>query len=110
MTCATWEKRISDNPAARRASLAGIAAQVGNKRRPGQYGEKPANFDENKLEQQFSTSLPDQVWVTDITVITDIKTHEGWHNKCVAIDLVSRRVVGWSAQSRMTTDLVCRPS
>ena len=40
-----------------------------------------------------------------MTDITYIKTHEGWLDLCAVIDLFSRRVVGWSAQSRMTTDL-----
>jgi len=57
---------------------------------------------ENKLEQKFDATVPDQTWVTDITYI---RTHEGWLYLCVVIDLFSRRVVGWSAQSRMTTDL-----
>ncbi len=57
---------------------------------------------ENRLEQKFHTSQPDQVWVTDIT---HIKTLEGWLYLCIVLDLFSRRVVGWSAQSRMTTDL-----
>lgn len=34
-----------------------------------------------------------------------METHEGWLYLCVVIDLFSRRVVGWSAQSRTTTDL-----
>lgn len=95
-------EQISENRAARLASLAGIAAQVGYKRRPGRYGGKPAIVAENRLDQQFQTYQADQVWVTDITYI---KTHEGWLYLCVVIDLFSRRVVGWSAQSRMTTDL-----
>ncbi len=37
--------------------------------------------------------------------ITYIKTHEGWMYLAVMIDLFSGRVVGWSAQPRMTTDL-----
>ena len=37
--------------------------------------------------------------------IAYIKTHEGWLYLCNVIDLFSRRVVGWSAQSRLTTDL-----
>ena len=37
--------------------------------------------------------------------ITYIKTHEGWLYLAVVIDLFSRRVVGWSVQPRMTTDL-----
>ena len=40
-----------------------------------------------------------------VTDITYIKTHEGWLYLSVVIDLFSRRVVGWSAQPRMTTDL-----
>lgn len=95
-------EQVSENRVARLASLAGIAAQIGYRRRPGRYGGKPAIVAENKLEQQFQVSAPDQVWVTDITYI---KTHEGWLYLCVVIDLFSRRVVGWSAQSRITTDL-----
>ena len=95
-------EQISENRVARLASLAGIAAQVGYTRRPGRYGGKPAIVAENKLEQKFDANAPDQTWVTDITYI---RTHEGWLYLCVVIDLFSRRVVGWSAQSRMTTDL-----
>ena len=95
-------ERISENRVARLAALAGIAAQVGYRRRPGRYGGKPAIVAENKLEQKFDATVPDQTWVTDITYI---RTHEGWLYLCVVIDLFSRRVVGWSAQSRMTTDL-----
>ncbi len=92
----------SQNRVARLAGLTGIAAQIGYRRRPGRYGGKPAVVAENKLEQKFGAALPDQIWVTDITYI---KTHEGWLYLSVAIDLFSRRVVGWSMQPRMTTDL-----
>jgi hypothetical protein len=43
------------------------------------------------------------IWVTDITYI---RTLEGFAYLAVVIDLYSRRVVGWSMQSRQTTDLV----
>ena len=100
--CATRVK-----PAARRVSrvlpaLAGIAAQIGYKRRPGRYGGKPAVVADNTLGGQFEVDAPDTVWVTDITYI---RTHEGRSSLAVVIDLFSRRVVGWSMQSRMTTDL-----
>ena len=95
-------ERISDNRIARLASLAGIVAQVGYGRRPGRYGGKPAIVAQNKLEQKFEAPASDHSWVTDITYI---KAHEGWLYLCVVIDLFSRRVVGWSAQSRMTTHL-----
>ena len=93
----------SENRVARLASLAGISAQIGYRRRPGQYGGKPAVVADNTLDRQFEVGSPDRVWVTDITYI---KTHEGWSYLAVVIDLFSRRVVGWSMQSRMTTDLV----
>ena len=57
---------------------------------------------ENTLDRQFEVAAPDTVWVTDITYI---KTMEGWLYLAVVIDLFSRRVVGWSMQSRITTDL-----
>jgi putative transposase len=46
---------------------------------------------------------PDKAWVTDITYI---RTHEGFAYLAVVIDLYSRRVIGWSMQSRQTTDVV----
>ncbi len=92
----------SENRVARLASLAGITAQIGYKRRPGRYGGKPAVAADNTLDRQFEVDAPDTVWVTDITYI---RTHEGWSYLSVVIDLFSRRVVGWSMQSRMTTDL-----
>ena len=92
----------SENRVARLASLAGITAQIGYKRRPGRYGGKPAVVADNTLDRQFEVDAPDRIWVTDITYI---KTHEGWSYLAVVIDLFSRRVVGWSMQSRMTKDL-----
>ncbi|MEO9574643.1 MAG: IS3 family transposase [Roseobacter sp.] len=92
----------SENRVARLASLAGIAAQIGYKRPPGRYGGKPVVVADNTLDRQFEVDAPDRIWVTDITYI---KTHEGWSYLAVVIDLFSRRVVGWSMQSRMTADL-----
>ena len=95
-------EQVSENRVARLAGLAGIAAQVGYKRRPGRYGGKPAVVASNTLDRQFEIDAPDKIWVTDITYI---RTHEGWLYLAVVIDLFSRRVVGWSAQPRMTTGL-----
>jgi len=46
---------------------------------------------------------PNDAWVTDIT---HIRTHEGWLYLAVVVDLFSRKVVGWSMQSRITKELV----
>jgi putative transposase len=91
------------NRVARLAHQSGIKAQVGYKKKTGSYGGKPAVVAVNQLKQSFDTFAPDQVWVTDITYI---KTYEGWLYLAVIIDLYSRRVIGWSMQSRMQMDLV----
>ena len=90
------------NRVARLASLTGITAQIGYKCRPCRYDGKPAIVADNTLDRQFEVNAPDRVCVTDIAYI---RTHEGWSYLSVVIDLFSRRVVGWSMQSRMTTDL-----
>jgi putative transposase len=90
------------NRVARLASLAGIKAQIGYKRRPGSYGGKPSLVVDNSLDRQFDVDAPDRIWVTDITYI---RTLEGFAYLAVVIDLYSRRVIGWSMQSRQTTDL-----
>ena len=91
------------NRVARLAKIAGIKAQIGYKRRSGIYGGKPSIVVDNTLDRQFDVTAPDTAWVTDITYI---KTTEGFAYLAVVIDLYSRRVVGWSMQSRQTTDLV----
>jgi transposase InsO family protein len=71
--------------------------------RPGKYGGKPSVVVDNTLDRQFDVDAPDKAWVTDITYI---RTQEGFAYLAVVIDLFSRRVVGWSMQSRQTTDVV----
>jgi transposase InsO family protein len=57
----------------------------------------------NVLDRGFAVAAPNRVWASDITYV---RTWEGWLYLAVVIDLFSRRVVGWSMQSHMRTDLV----
>ncbi|MBG0511091.1 IS3 family transposase [Agrobacterium sp. MOPV5] len=91
------------NRVARLTRIAGIKAQIGYKRRPGIYGGRPSIVIDNTLDRQFDVAAPDKAWVTDITYI---RTNEGFAYLAVVIDLYSRRVIGWSMQSRQTTDVV----
>ena len=93
----------SKNRVYRLMNLAGIQAQVGYKKRRGNYGTKPSVVADNQLKRQFDVVQPNQAWVTDITYID---THEGFLYLAVVIDLFSRQVVGWSMQPMMHTDLV----
>jgi putative transposase len=58
---------------------------------------------ENLLEQNFSTSLPNRVWVSDITYIA---THEGWLYCAAHKDLFNGEIVGYALGERITKDLV----
>jgi transposase InsO family protein len=58
----------------------------------------------NLLQQNFSTTTPNQKWVGDITYLW---TTEGWLYLAVVIDLYSRLVVGWAMSERITAELTC---
>lgn len=58
---------------------------------------------ENILNQEFRAEAPNQVWVADITYVP---TQEGWLYVASLMDLYSRKIVGWHADSRMTKKLV----
>ena len=57
----------------------------------------------NVLDRHFTAEAPNQKWVDDFTYIW---TGEGWLYVAAVLDLFSRRVVGWSMQATMTTELV----
>lgn len=59
---------------------------------------------ENILKQNFSTNLPNCVWVSDITYLKVGGRHA---YLCVIIDLFSRMVVGWKLSNSMKANLVC---
>ncbi|TQC76443.1 IS3 family transposase [Pantoea dispersa] len=81
---------------------AGIKAQVGY-RSPRAHKGEASIVSPNRLQRQFNPDAPDKRWVTDITYI---RTHEGWLYLAVVVDLFSRKIIGWSIQSRMTKDIV----
>ncbi|MGK3224020.1 IS3 family transposase [Enterobacter soli] len=81
---------------------AGIKAQVGYRSPRARKGEASI-VSPNRLQRQFNPDAPDERWVTDITYI---RTHEGWLYLAVVVDLFSRKIIGWSMQSRMTKDIV----
>jgi len=81
---------------------AGLRAPVGY-RRPRHRSGLASVLAPNRLQQKFEVANPNETWVTDIT---HIRTHEGWLYLAVVIDLYSRRVVGWSMQSRIKKELV----
>ncbi len=58
---------------------------------------------ENLLEQNFEVSLPNRVWVSDITYIA---TNEGWLYCAAHKDLFNGEIVGYALGERITKDIV----
>lgn len=58
---------------------------------------------ENLINQNFTVSRPNQVWVADITCIP---TDEGWLYLAAIEDLFQRKIVGWAMDTTMNRQLV----
>ena len=52
----------------------------------------------NVLDRQFTVERPNRWWAGDITYVW---TDEGWLYLAVLLDVFSRRVIGWSMDSRI---------
>ena len=55
----------------------------------------------NLLQQKFTVSEPNRVWLADITYIP---TGEGWLYLAAVLDLATRKVVGWAMRDHMRTE------
>ena len=82
----------------------GLKAKPVKRQLPADRGVRPEHgIAPNTLARQFEAAGPNQRWVADFTYIW---TLEGWLYLAVVLDLYSRRIVGWSMQPRMTSELV----
>jgi putative transposase len=55
------------------------------------------------LGRSFEAVAPNRTWIADFTYVW---TAEGWLYMAAVVDLLSRRVVGWSMNAAMTAQLV----
>jgi putative transposase len=56
------------------------------------------------VERSFTASAPDRLWIADITYLPT--EQDGFLYLAVILDVFSRRVVGWSMQEHLRTELV----
>jgi putative transposase len=80
----------------------GIAAMRTNKFRVMQAHKNSEPAAPDLVQRGFAVSLPNRVWVGDITTIN---THEGWLHLAIVLDLFSRKVVGWAMDARQQAAL-----
>ena len=82
----------------------GLRARPRRRRMPAATGPPgPSAVSPNVLNRQFDAPAPNRKWVAAFTYLW---TAEGWLYVAAVVDLFSRRVVGWSMQATMTTQLV----
>ncbi len=55
--------------------------------------------------QNFTASSENKIWTGDITYLW---TKEGWVYLAVVMDVYSRKIVGWSIESSLSTELVIK--
>jgi transposase InsO family protein len=90
--------------ARRLMNQAGVAVQRPRRRGPLTTDSRPHYaVAPNLLVRQFDVTVPNHVWVGDIT---DIWTAEGWLYLAVLVDLYSRTVVGWAMDQHLETTWV----
>ncbi|MCI0556584.1 MAG: IS3 family transposase [Anaerolineae bacterium] len=58
---------------------------------------------DNVLDRDFSATQLNQKWMADITYLA---TDQGWLYLATVMDLFSRKIVGWSMNPRLETELV----
>jgi len=59
----------------------------------------------NLVDQKFTVTAPNQIWLTDITYI---RTREGWLYLAAHKDLFNGEIVGYALDKRMTSALVMK--
>ena len=67
------------------------------------YEKERKTYCKNHLNQNFTTTAPNQVWVSDVTCYS---FQEKNYYICVILDLFSRKVVGYKVSHRNSTQLV----
>lgn len=98
------QRRVNRKTVARLMAAAGIRSKVARKFRVRTTDSAHDNpIAPNTLGRQFAVEAANTVWVSDITYI---HTDEGFVYLAGVMDLFSRRIVGWSIDTTMTTDLV----
>lgn len=96
-------KKVNKKRVARIMRENGIRAKTKRKFKVTTHSGHKYPISPNLLNQDFTATGPNKVWVSDITYIA---TKEGWLYLAVILDLYSRRIVGWSMMDRLTRQLV----
>jgi transposase InsO family protein len=99
------ELGVNKDRVARIMRASGIKARIKRKFVVTTHSKDTNPVAPNLLGQNFRVGEPDRVYVSDVTYIP---TGEGWLYLAAVVDLYSRRVIGWTTDSRLGAGLVIR--
>ncbi|MBH9547532.1 IS3 family transposase [Pseudomonas aeruginosa] len=78
-------------------------------KQPGSHAYKQATVEQpdipNRLNREFATEHPNQVWCGDITYVW---AQGRWHYLAAVLDLHTRRVIGWAFSAKPDAELVIK--
>ncbi|MFG8120244.1 IS3-like element IS222 family transposase, partial [Pseudomonas aeruginosa] len=78
-------------------------------KQPGSHACKQATVERpdipNRLNREFATEHPNQVWCGDITYVW---AQGRWHYLAAVLDLHTRRVIGWAFSAKPDAELVIK--
>ena len=101
-----WGERCGKNRVARLMQKNDLKSIYRKKYRPQTtQSDHRLTVVENIVNQDFSTTHPNQKWGADISYIP---TAEGWLYVAVVLDFYSRKVIGMATGNSLHTDLCCR--
>jgi putative transposase len=95
--------RVGEKRVARLMALAGLQGAHRRRRKGCTVGVEGVEPFADLVGRDFRPDAPNRLWSADIK---QIKTGEGWLYLAAVQDLFSRRIVGWSMNSHMRSELV----
>lgn len=96
---------VNKKRVARLMKVNNIKAKTKRRYRVTTVQNSKAQPSENLLNQNFRALSENKIWTGDITYVW---TKEGWIYLAVVMDVYSRKIVGWSIDSSLSTELVIR--
>lgn len=97
--------KINKKRIARLMRLNNIRAKTKRKFKVTTRANKKMQASENLLCGKFCSGENNKIWTSDITYLW---TREGWLYLAVIMDIYSRKIVGWSVGSNLSTELIMR--
>ena len=96
---------VSERRVARIMRQNNISPRLQKRRKPRTTGSKHSlKPSPNLLEQQFECTVPNRVWLADITYV---ETREGWLYVAAIKDMATREIVGWAMGDHLRSELCC---